>query len=311
MKNHVLFGLAFFCLGVSSWAQSHVPIVQAGTLKRIESFPSKYTDARPIDIWLPDGYTPAKKYAVLYMHDGGALFDSTVSLSRVAWEVEKTLTRLSKEGKIRDVIVVGIHNLGKDRHSEFWPQKPWETMPQNMQDAIRSGAGPQKARASFSDNYLTYIVKEVKPYMDSAFSTHKDRANTFIAGSSMGGLISWYAICEYPDVFGGAACLSTHWPGTFQNNELIPETFQQYLKEHLPDPATHRIYFDYGDKALDSIYKPHQQKVDALMKAKGYTAKNWETRFYPGEDHTERSWRKRLAIPMEFLLRKRIDKAVR
>jgi enterochelin esterase-like enzyme len=311
MKNHVLFGLAFFCLGVSSWAQSHVPIVQAGTLKRIESFPSKYTDARPIDIWLPDGYTPAKKYAVLYMHDGGALFDSTVSLSRVAWEVEKTLTRLSKEGKIRDVIVVGIHNLGKDRHSEFWPQKPWETMPQNMQDAIRSGAGPQKARASFSDNYLTYIVKEVKPYMDSAFSTHKDRANTFIAGSSMGGLISWYAICEYPDVFGGAACLSTHWPGTFQNNELIPETFQQYLKEHLPDPATHRIYFDYGDKALDSIYKPHQQKVDALMKAKGYTAKNWETRYYPGEDHTERSWRKRLAIPMEFLLRKRIDKAVR
>jgi enterochelin esterase-like enzyme len=245
------------------------------------------------------------------MHDGGALFDSTVSLSRVAWEVEKTLTRLSKEGKIRDVIVVGIHNLGKDRHPEFWPQKPWETIPQHMQDAIRSGAGPQKARTSFSDNYLTYIVKEVKPYMDSAFSTYKDRANTFIAGSSMGGLISWYAICEYPDVFGGAACLSTHWPGTFQNNELIPGTFQQYLKEHLPDPATHRIYFDYGDKTLDSLYKPHQHKVDALMKAKGYTAKNWETRYYPGEDHTERSWRKRLAIPMEFLLRKRIDKGVR
>ena len=93
-----------------------------------------------------------------------------------------------------------------------------------------------------SDNYLKFIVEELKPFIDSTYSTLIDKENTFIAGSSMGGLISMYAVCEYPNVFGGAACLSTHWPGTFEvENNPIPEIFYNYLTNNLPKPNQNKF----------------------------------------------------------------------
>ncbi|WP_293871513.1 alpha/beta hydrolase-fold protein [Flavobacterium sp.] len=151
--------------------------------------------------------------------------------------------------------------------------------------------------------YLKFLTSELKPFIDKAFSTKNDVANTFIAGSSMGGLISMYAICEYPLVFGGAACISTHWPGTFSSDKNpIPNAFIKYLKKNLPNPKTHKIYFDYGDKTLDSLYPTLQKGVDKIMKEKGFTNKNWITKFFPGKDHSEASWHERFHIPLEFLL---------
>ena len=121
----------------------------------------------------------------------------------------------------------------------------------------------------------------------------------------MGGLISLYAICEYPEIFGGAACLSTHWVGTFTlENNPVPDSFIKYLDKKLPDKKNHKIYFDCGDQTLDAMYPAIQMRVDHLMKSKGYMDSNWVTRYFPGEDHSEKSWNKRLNIPLEFLLRK-------
>jgi enterochelin esterase-like enzyme len=125
----------------------------------------------------------------------------------------------------------------------------------------------------------------------------------------MGGLISLYAICEYPTVFGGAACLSAHTP--MIKSELlvavadsdVASKFRDYLKINLPDPKNHKIYFDYGDKTLDAYYKPFQEKIDLIMTEKGFTDKNWITQFFPGDDHSEKSWSKRLSIPLIFLLK--------
>lgn len=147
-------------------------------------------------------------------------------------------------------------------------------------------------------------MKELKPYIDKKYSTFADRANTFIAGSSMGGLISMYAICEYPEVFGGAACLSTHWPGIFQmDNNPVPGVLFSYMKMHLPDPKTHKLYFDYGTATLDALYPPLQNQADDIIRARGYDDKNWMTKEFPGEDHSEKAWHKRLHIPFEFLLK--------
>lgn len=83
-----------------------------------------------------------------------------------------------------------------------------------------------------SDRYLEFLVKELKPFIDRNFSTRPDRSNTFIAGSSMGGLISLYAICEYPETFGGAACLSTHWPVLYSTeNNPLPDALRRYMKK--------------------------------------------------------------------------------
>ena len=146
-------------------------------------------------------------------------------------------------------------------------------------------------------------MKELKPLIDKKYSTHKDKAHTFIAGSSMGGLISMYAICEYPEVFGGAACLSTHWTGTFtKENNPFPESVLQYLSKNLPYPKNHKIYFDCGDQTLDALYPDIQKKADEIMKKSGFSDLNWKTLYFPGENHSEEAWSKRLQFPLEFLL---------
>lgn len=244
------------------------------------------------------------------MHDGQMLYDSTMSWNKQEWGVDETITRLIKEKKIKEVIVVGVWNGGKYRHTDYFPQKPFESLSQQERDTLyyakrTNGAMVFQGERVHSDLYLKFLVTELKPFIDKTYATKKDRANTLIAGSSMGGLISMYAICEYPNVFGGAACLSTHWPGIFTvENNPIPAAFFNYLRNHLPSPATHKIYFDYGDATLDALYPPLQKMADEIMKEKGFTASNWITKYFPGEDHSENAWRKRLDIPLFFLLKK-------
>jgi predicted alpha/beta superfamily hydrolase len=289
--------------------EAQLPKVSAGSIQRFENLPSRFVAARNVDVWLPDGYSPKKRYAVLYMHDGNSLFDSSIMWNHQEWGVDETVSKLLSEQKIKDVIVVGAWNSGASRHAEYFPQKPFETLSEIQKEFVTKQLqekgrtiGPFKP---ISDNYLKFLVQELKPFVDSVFSTKKDPKNTFIAGSSMGGLISMYAICEYPNIFGGAICISTHWPGIHSMNENpVPTAFFNYLKNNLPNPNSHKIYFDYGDQTLDAMYPPLQKQVDAVMVAKGYTNKNWITRFFPGENHSEASWSKRLDIPLLFLLKK-------
>jgi predicted alpha/beta superfamily hydrolase len=295
-------------LSMNAFSQS-LPQVSSGTIQRIADFPSRYVNTRHVDVWLPPHYDLSKKYAVLYMHDGQMLYDSSTTWNKTSWNVDDVATLLLKADKVKPFIVVGIWNGEKSRHPDYFPQKPYESLTKAQQDTItRQLQTAGRTTETFhpqSDNYLKFIVLELKPYIDKYFSTRKGRKDTFIAGSSMGGLISMYAICEYPKIFGGAACLSTHWPGIFTiEKNPIPDAFVDYLRGHLPDSKNHKIYFDYGDQTLDAMYPPLQKQVDEVMMAKGFTDKNWITRFFPGENHSEIAWNKRLDIPLLFLLKK-------
>jgi pimeloyl-ACP methyl ester carboxylesterase len=205
---------------------------------------------------------------------------------------------------------VGIWNGDKKRHAEYFPQKPFENLSTAQKnkifDAVRSNnASVFNNNAIYSDNYLKYIVQELKPYIDQQFSTYTNAKNTFIGGSSMGGLISMYAICEYPAIFGGAICMSTHWPGIFEmENNPIPEAFLSYLSANLPSPKNHKLYFDCGNLALDALYPPLQNKVDSVMRNKGFNKSNWMTQYFINQDHSEVSWSSRIDIPLAFLLHK-------
>lgn len=304
-----LLFLLFVLLSLLMKAQT-LPKVASGTLERIEKFRSAFVDARNIDVWLPEDFDPGKKYAVLYMQDGQMLFDSSTTWNKLSWDVDDVLGRLILEQKIREVIVVGVWNGDKTRHADYLPQKPFESLSgeqrTSLYKAVRvNGTSVFNDFEVKSDNYLKFLVTELKPFIDRKYPTRQERKNTFIAGSSMGGLISLYAICEYPKVFGGAACISTHWPGIFTMvDNPIPDVMVNYLSKHLPDPKKHKIYFDYGDQTLDSMYMPLQKRVDELMKARGYSGKNWVTYYFPGKDHSEKAWNERLQVPMEFLLTK-------
>ncbi len=301
MRLILVFSL-FLLYGLQACAQ--VPKPSAGKIVHYDSFASKFIQKRPIDIWLPEGYNSNQKYAVLYMFDGQNLFDSTGTWNHAEWGVDENLTELFKKPNFKKCIVVGVQNIPTIRWFEYFPEKPFEALPQPLKKGMSSYAKMDKP---LSDEYLKYIVQEVKPFVDSLFSTKKDPANTIIAGSSMGGLMSFYAICEYPNVFGSAACFSSHWIGTDPNKQFpqIPNAFVSYADKNLPDPNTHKIYFDYGTVGLDSTYEPTQKRIDDVMQKHNFDKSNWMTLKFPGDSHEEKAWRRRFNSPMEFILKEK------
>jgi len=265
-----------------------------GTLIMHDSIPSRFVKPRNVTVWLPDGYEKSvdKKYPVIYFMDGQNMFDPKTSFIGVDWAADEWADKLIKSNQIQEVILVGVWNTEK-RLSEYFPQKASEFLDNSIIESAKQRFSEYEPLA---DNYLKYLVSEVKPFIDSTYSTKQDRLNTMIGGSSMGGLISLYALSEYPQIFGTALCISTHWP-------IFNGVSIEYFKKYLPRAGFHRIYFDYGTETLDKEYEPYQHKMDKIMLEKGYElGPNWITIRFPGDDHSERSWRKRLGEVLQFAL---------
>ena len=278
------------------WAYAvHAPLLNAtGTTESWQRMPSRHVGARDVDVWLPPSYgkDPQKRYPVLYMHDGQNLFDPALSYIGVDWDIDGVMTRLIQAGDIREAIVVGVWNTPL-RFAEYMPKAPVRT------ETVGSGVeGRALGRTEDirSDAYLRFLVDELKPFIDTRYRTRTGRNDTLVMGSSMGGLISLYAAARYPEVFGGVGAVSTHWPAC--DGCVI-----DWLGAHLPDPRTHRLYFDHGTAALDAMYPPYQARMDALLRKGGYIEdENWITRRFEGAEHNEAAWRARVEIPLKFLL---------
>jgi len=282
--------------------------VSAGRIVDLGVLKSKYADPRRVVVWLPSGYSErGPKYAVLYMHDGQNLFDKETAGYGMEWQIDETLDRLIREKKVRPTIVVGIWNTPK-RLQEYVPSKAFNGLPPEYRQKIHALYGGDP----LSDGYLKFIVRELRPMIDRHFNVKTDRADTAIMGSSMGSLISLYAIDEYPDIFGAAGMLSTPWPLVItpddkpisdEQYEAVSSAFERYLTPALPDPATHKLYFDHGSETLDANYARYQNRVDRVVRRRGY--RQWANMLslsYPGEKHNEISWASRVAVPLQFLL---------
>ena len=300
MKIAVLLALlaATTCAIPNTLAQP-LPEVNIGRIERMASLPSRHVDPRHVDVWLPADYSPARRYNVLYMHDGQMLFDASQSWNKQSWEVHSTVARLMADKRIPDTLIVGVWNNGKLRHSEYFPQKFLPFMAEApRKELVEKGLAGQPR----SDAYLRFLVEELKPAIDAKYATLPGRDHTFIMGSSMGGLISVYAMNEYPQVFGGAAGLSTHWVGIHQPNAAIPLAAFNYLRDKLAPPESHRLYQDHGTIELDALYAPYQRFVDEIVRDRGYTAANSMSLVFEGTGHNEKAWAARLEIPLIFLL---------
>lgn len=213
LHTYLFCALAVFISCSNEKSDSQSAVIEDTIIHHL-NFPSSHVTNRDVDVWLPKNYDPTKKYAVLYMHDGQMLFDSTITWNKQEWGVDETMTQLLDSNKIRPCIVVGISNSGAERHSDYFPQKPFESLTTDFRDSLvqevqKSQSQPLFATKVQSDDYLKFIVSELKPFIDSTYSTLTKPSDTFIAGSSMGGLISMYAICEYPKIFRGSS-LSIH-----------------------------------------------------------------------------------------------------
>ena len=303
--RQVLTALSIVCF--TSLVTAQLPYTEQGLVERLENFPTDYISPRHVDIWTPEGYDPTKKYPVIYMHDGQMLFDSTNTWNHQEWKVDEVLSQLISEKMIKPCIVVGIHS-SKTRYADYFPQKAFEILPLDIKNGYMPMDSTKRTSSTFpngpqADNYLKFIVKELKPFIDSKFATISDSTGTYVAGSSMGGLISMYAMFEYPSVFGAAGCISTHWIGGFNDNDNpIPAAFLHYMNKNMPDSKSHKSYFDHGTVGLDSMYTVHQLKVNYAMRDAGYLDnRNLKTDVYQGHNHNERYWAERLDEVFLFL----------
>lgn len=225
---------------------------------------------RKIWIYLPPGYDESDKhYPVMYMHDGQNLFDSSLSFSG-EWEVDETLNKLYQEKGIA-MIVIGIDNGGNKRLDEY---SPWKNE--------KYGGGEGEA-------YVDFIVNDLKPYVDKNYKTIANKNQTAIMGSSMGGLISYYAALKAPDVFGKIGVFS---PAFWFSNESFT-----YAKTNGNIKDT-KMYLLAGDKegekvAIDEINQTVKGINDMvkILKQEGFTPDNITTKVVPDGLHNEKMWR--------------------
>lgn len=274
--------------------------VDRGRIDYYPAFASEHFAARDVLVWLPEDYSPEQRYGVLYMHDAQMLFDKTTSWNGQSWNIDSVAQALIDQGRVAPFLVVGINNDDATRLYDYVPRRVLDFVPEN--DPLLQQCDKEKF---VSDAYLRFLVEELKPFIDSHYPTRPEAAHTAIGGSSAGGLISLYAIAEYPTIFGAAACLSTHTPMALDKiDEEAPawsKALRDYLDAQLPEAGMVKIYMDCGDQTLDALYPPYQQQVDSLFEARGWDAAHYLSRFYAGHAHDERSWESRLHIPLEWI----------
>jgi predicted alpha/beta superfamily hydrolase len=228
---------------------------------------------RRIIVYLPDDYQK-RRYPVLYMHDGQNLFDDSTSFAG-EWGVDEYLDSV----KMRKCIVIGIDNLSSKRLNEYCPYD-------FTLDPKRPNANKGEGR-----DYVDFIVNTLKPYIDKKYRTLKNKEHTFIAGGSMGGLISLYAVLRYPKVFGGA--------GIFSPSVWICKTQLLNLIDSVGSKVKSNLYFYCGKKESESMV-PDMLRVFEEMQSVSKT--RMTTLIRDDGKHNEPTWRKEFPLFYEWLL---------
>lgn len=226
---------------------------------------------RKIWIYVPPDYADSNKsYPVMYMHDGQNLFDSATSYAG-EWEVDETLNKLYKE-KGFGLIVIGIDNGGEKRMDEY---SPWKHP--------KYGGGE-------GDAYIKFIAETLKPFIDKNYRTRSDKENTAIMGSSMGGLISFYATLQYPKVFGKSGVYSPSFWFSDQSFEFAKnhgklKNIKMYLLAGGKEGANNIVFNEISKTVMD------MNKMVVILKENGFLSDNIITKVVSEGKHNEKLWR--------------------
>ena len=293
---------AVIALGVAAMVmfcrRSKEPTVSSGSLETYRDFVSQHVESRTVRVWLPDGYQRGDSCDVLYMHDGQMLFDSTATWNAQEWCVDEVMATLIANHTLRPTIVVAIDNTGS-RLEEYFPGGAAQYLSQSLRES-------SKIDLSLGDNYLKFIVEELKPFIDKEYRPLTSREHTFMAGSSMGGLISLYALCEYPQVLGGVVCMSSHlnFEKLDGDDKAVARAaaFRDYLSSHLPPANSARVYMDRGTEDFDAGYREAQKAVDSLFVAQGWDGDHFTSLVFMGHEHKERFWAQRLSLALRRVM---------
>ena len=238
-----------------------------GEVKYHKKFKSEILqNERDIIVWLPPAYEKElqRKFPVLYMHDGQNIMDPKTSFANMDWRADETATKLIFADKMEEIIIVGIYNT-----------------PDRLEEYSDSEKG---------NNYLKFIIEELIPFINSNYRTKREKDNTAIMGSSMGGLISFLAAWKFPNIFSKCACMSSSF--YYDDEKAI-----KMVKNYNDEKKKFKVYIDHGEDGL-----PRGQKMFcALSEKKFIIGTDIDYYYAPGAEHTENAWAERLERPLLFL----------
>ncbi|MCA9242465.1 MAG: alpha/beta hydrolase [Phycisphaerales bacterium] len=266
--------------------QPTIPSTRTGDIRlHAEVYSPQLDNTRDVLVYLPPGYDAEKnsRYPVLYMHDGGNLFDARTSFLGIEWNVDETAERLINAREIEPVIIVAIYNT-PDRMDEYAP----------VRDARYGGGGD-------GDKYVEFVVETVKPLIDKTYRTKPGRDDTAIAGSSMGGLISLYACFRRPDVFSRCAALSPSLQ--WQDGWLV-----DYVRTN-KSAFKPRLWFDMGTREGRSNGRAgagpeieNCRRLRQTLIGMGYQQqRDFEYVEVEGGEHNEAAWSARFDDVLRYL----------
>lgn len=257
----------------------------------VKNFKSQIlNNERDMAIYLPPDYKENidKSYPVLYMHDGQNLFTGIEGGSNDKWKVQETADKLILENKVEDIIIVGIYNT-PDRISEYT---------ESYMDKYNAGGK--------GEDYSRFVASEVKPYIDSNFRTLKDRENTAIAGSSLGGLISFYIGWNYPEIFKKIGAISSSFWWDSNNMQKHIESYKGVKKDlsiwidvgnaEENSDRNHNGIIDMVDDARDMVYALNKKGFITHKDVMYYEATSGE--------HNEASWADRFDQVLLYMFSK-------
>jgi predicted alpha/beta superfamily hydrolase len=236
---------------------------------------SSYTGipSRRVRVLLPRGYdqNTAKRYPIIYFHDGQNVFDPGGSFG--SWSADTIITRDTAAGFLRETIVVAVDNSNA-RLDEYRP--PGDDY--NNTD----GRG---------DRYRDFLLNNVKPWVDANFRVSPRPEDHALAGSSLGGLITHY-IGETSEVFGLlGVCSPSYW--------IAPNYRATLAASPKPD---RRIWLDWGSSEAASMWTyawPATESLDGKGMVRG---RDLQVMVGAGDAHNEAAWRRRLPDLLRFLL---------
>jgi predicted alpha/beta superfamily hydrolase len=247
-----------------------------------------HTQNRRVDYWVPD--ESSGPCPVLVMHDGQNLFNPENSFGGKSWRVAEALSDMT-EFAGRLPVVIGPWNSGVSRAAEYAPQDVIEEFEEPYEFV-----GTQTETPLLGNAYQLELIEEVIPAVANLVELRKDRKAIAIGGSSMGGLASLYAIAKYPDKYGTAISVSTHFP-------MSTLKFVEELMAMLPDPETgHRLWLDHGTTELDATYAKHHDTAISKLHMLGYKHPQLESHIYPGTGHNEGDWSLRIKSILQWWL---------
>ncbi len=235
-----------------------------GNVKYHRKMTDGHLRERDIIVWLPESYeaNPEKHYPVLYMHDGQNIFDPITSFTGVDWQADETASKLIKEKKMQEIIIVGIYNT-IDRLEEY-------------------------SLSPLGKRYRQFIIHHLKPFVDANYRTLPERKHTATMGSSMGGLVSFLLVWYHSETFSKASCLSPSF--IFRKNQAIRAIKKSPLPKH---PIA--VYMDCGGIGGERLLHRGCKRLIKLLKNKGFFKHHYlHFSYYRNARHNEADWAKRL-----------------